>query len=345
MKKHQNFILAVATRYVIKQLQLRNGFTPCESFEQGVLEGLVRNLVIKQREQLEKDTNFLQLVPYVVVRRSGKPGSPDETFMYRRTKKVGEERLVGATSFGFGGHTEIYDIESPANGEIDLLQTLLNCVRREMAEEVQGLDVLADDAFHFKGFLLDRTNDVGAVHLGVVYETRIPAEAELKIIEEELQAEGFFTDYQLFEACGNDPVAALESWSKILLSHWFSCLSMTAAVEEGGAISSILPGSLKMSSVLCFTLPDNTPPWETSCSDGVVRIPQMGLNQAQAEQVYDLIEHLTTRVSESVVSFIEDENNRRLTSRLSNMIVKEIRDVRTAIIDHVTQEQARTYPK
>lgn len=105
----------------------------------------------------EHDPSFKQLIPYVVVIRSGSIGT------YLRSKKSSETRLHGTKSIGFGGHVELQDIALLPSKNIDQFSTVMNAARRELYEEL-SLDSQIDAI----GCIYNPSNDVGKVHVGIV---------------------------------------------------------------------------------------------------------------------------------------------------------------------------------
>jgi predicted NUDIX family phosphoesterase len=108
------------------------------------------------RPQAEKDPNYKQLIAYVLITCNGRYLS------YVRGKRAGETRLVAKRSIGIGGHinpTDDMSLFSP-------YQTYLNAVQREVEEEIH---VEARYTDRIAALLNDDTNEVGAVHLGVVH--------------------------------------------------------------------------------------------------------------------------------------------------------------------------------
>lgn len=99
---------------------------------------------------------FPQILPYVVFKYGSK------VFTYSR--KLGEEaRLHGSRSIGVGGHIDVEDIDGGA------LSTIHKAMLREVKEEV-GINMTTSEVVEFKFLpaILDYTNTVGMVHLGVV---------------------------------------------------------------------------------------------------------------------------------------------------------------------------------
>jgi predicted NUDIX family phosphoesterase len=145
------------------------------------------------RPEAEADSSMKQLIPYVVVRDG------TDVFLMRRTNAGGDARLHGRASIGVGGHL------NPVDDGDDPLMTGLD---REWAEE---LDADFEPTFELRGFLNDDTNDVGAVHLGVVFEVQA-AGRPVEVREHEKLSGSFVAPTELSEAYDQ-----LETWSRLVV--------------------------------------------------------------------------------------------------------------------------------
>lgn len=101
------------------------------------------------REEMEENPEFKQLIPYVLF------NFEDRIFSYCR-KRGGEKRLDDLFSIGIGGHIERQDGEDGA---------FFAGLAREIHEEVEILSLFETQVI---GLLNDDSNSVGRVHLGVV---------------------------------------------------------------------------------------------------------------------------------------------------------------------------------
>lgn len=104
-----------------------------------------------------------QLLPYVVVIHG------DYMLTYSRDKGA-EARLKGLRSIGFGGHIDYEDVVYSAGiNDFNVTSTVINGMQREVDEE---LGIYVDDITRFVplgSMLLDYSNQVGSVHLGLPY--------------------------------------------------------------------------------------------------------------------------------------------------------------------------------
>jgi predicted NUDIX family phosphoesterase len=122
------------------------------------VQWLPSSLEFLSRKKAETDQKYKQIIPYSLL-RYGKM-----LFRYRRSTSTSEERLHDLFSIGIGGHINRQDV-SPL--QTDLRVAIERAREREAKEEFefsqQGQPILV-------GMLNDDTNDVGRVHLGIVYE-------------------------------------------------------------------------------------------------------------------------------------------------------------------------------
>jgi predicted NUDIX family phosphoesterase len=120
------------------------------------------------RAAVEDDLAFRQLIPYAVLT------SRDLGILaYRRSKLGGEGRLHGRWSIGWGGHVDC-GTDSPHDPStpyaIGQMVAWWACLRRELREELGG-DVPAP--ISLRGLIDDRSDAVGAVHLGLACEVDV----------------------------------------------------------------------------------------------------------------------------------------------------------------------------
>lgn len=128
------------------------GFRPADAaFLDAILDP--GGFSFRPRAEVETDPSFKQLIPYVVLRCSGR------VFRYRRGAGGGEKRLAAKRSIGIGGHID----EADAAGPGDLYR---NGLQRELAEEIA-----IDSSYTERliGFINDDSSLVGSVHLGIVH--------------------------------------------------------------------------------------------------------------------------------------------------------------------------------
>ncbi|QOC57940.1 hypothetical protein phiK7B1_085 [Pseudomonas phage phiK7B1] len=214
------FIVGIKNDTLVNKVGLpTTGLSPID-MEQII--GLVQEgLVIGQREALEKDESVRQVLPYVILSQFDESAGVMKYIPYRRTKKVGEARLAGNVSVGFGGHIDLADVVSK-DSVIDLIATIGQAVGREMQEEVvfgsmNGLDI----SLFSVGMILDDSDEVGKVHLGVVMNAQLPPGATAICAEEELESMAPMSARELL-----DSGLPLESWSRIALDFLYQVEQM-----------------------------------------------------------------------------------------------------------------------
>lgn len=212
-------ILAVNSEFLTKVLEMKQGMNliPFEEF----VVAAAPNLIIGMRSPLETDPRFRQVLPYVVLTQLGHDGET-RFIVYQRGKGVGESRLAGQVSVGFGGHIDLVDVkclkDSPS--VIDLPATIGEAVIRELSEELVLNGAGAEMPLFSIGFLTDNTNDVGLVHLGVIMNAQLPPDATAECAEEQMVMLAPMTAQELLTS-GLD----LENWTRIVLEHYMDLVS------------------------------------------------------------------------------------------------------------------------
>ena len=188
---------------------------------------------LQDRATCETDPSLLQLLPYVLIQRA----DTGQYFVYCRGKGGNEERLHGNLSVGVGGHVDTESPDDEAKFGLyadDLLNHLESEALREVTEEL-GVKFLTPeeiDDYDENGYpvdcpmekpaemwsgtlIYDDTNEVGKVHLGLLFTLVIPdasvlGDAEVGVIEgsQWLAAE---------ELLNPEVFDRLENWSKAIV--------------------------------------------------------------------------------------------------------------------------------
>lgn len=183
-----------------------------------------------------------QLLPYVPVLQE--LASVIKMQTYRRLKGNGEARMVGDVSAGFGGHADKADVRPPvvhpAGLVVDNLSsipdwaaTIMQNAYREVGKEELTFWVhfLDDDAdaptqinptthpeyfkWKFEGLIIDNSNDVGWLHLGIVVSCTVSSEVEIRSGEaDKLELLAPMTPRELLEAD-----LPREPWTTILAEY------------------------------------------------------------------------------------------------------------------------------
>lgn len=123
---------------------------PEHTFEQAISLGAQ---CWESRHEIERDVTYKQLIPYILVQHDNRLG------MYSRNGS--ETRLHDCWSIGAGGHVERCDAHNLVT------QTLYAAARRELCEEMPGLD--SDTPLHWLGIINEEETSVGHTHLGIVF--------------------------------------------------------------------------------------------------------------------------------------------------------------------------------
>ncbi|HAN97377.1 MAG TPA: phosphoesterase [Planctomycetaceae bacterium] len=160
-------------------------------------------LRFEPRSAMERDPEFKQLIPYVVLVHGADTGSPS-VYAYTRGSGQGESRLHRLRSVGVGGHISREDDDSGDPFETGL--------RRELEEE---LIIGTSWTGGCVGLINDDSNDVGRVHLGIVHRFDLASD-DVRPREAELVDAGFVSVAQ-----AKQELERFETWSRICLEHLF----------------------------------------------------------------------------------------------------------------------------
>jgi predicted NUDIX family phosphoesterase len=153
------------------------------------IETIGRTGGYRPRPAMERDPDWKQVIPYLVLRDG------DDYFLMRRTRAGGDERLHDRFSIGVGGHL------NPGDGGLD------RGLVREWHEELVADFV---PRFELVGLLNDDTTDVGRVHLGVVYQADTAGRSVQ--VRETAKLTGAFASPADVEVVADE----LETWSQIV---------------------------------------------------------------------------------------------------------------------------------
>ena len=124
--------------------------------DKDIMTKILSEGIFEQRNILENDPSHKQIIPYAVI------CCGDEVYLFHRTKKQTESRLHNLYSLGVGGHM------NPFGDKLDLAY-MHHELEREMTEEVLMHDECRVERIEPVGFINDDTNEVGKVHLGILY--------------------------------------------------------------------------------------------------------------------------------------------------------------------------------
>lgn len=175
-----------------------NGFLPQNDPTGEAIFETLDKYEVKRRRDMEEDPAYKQLISYCLLENE-----KGETLVYERLSGGGEDRLHGQSSIGVGGHmNDVMDAQT-------INEVLRVNAQRELEEEV-GLSTSKTQNMEYIGFINDDTNEVGEVHLGIVFKIRVDSEnveaKETDTLKIKWVNQGRIEDYDDFE-----------TWSALIL--------------------------------------------------------------------------------------------------------------------------------
>jgi len=168
MSNKQCFILAMfnndseATKALVTKVNQLVKENPEEAYNYLLEEHLTPKACLGVREYLETNSTVVQIIPYVVLHKD------DLISNYRRNKGVGESRLVGKVSVGWGGHVDTSMPYTHTNPAI-YSQLIKEAIERELTEELILPVETNLEALVFRGLIYLDSSPVDIVHLGLVF--------------------------------------------------------------------------------------------------------------------------------------------------------------------------------
>ena len=191
-------ILIVPTNDLMKVLDFQEGLVKVEIER---IKNLIRKKgVFKDRNLVENDENFRQIIPYIVIK------TDEKYLIVKRLETQGEKRLHNKYSMGIGGHINLNDYN-----EEDIWSAVENGLWRELNEEV---DISPKSDLEFIGVINDLSTPVSRVHVGLCYVV----DCEFHGINEKDKFEEMWVDK--FELL--DKFEKMEGWSKIVVRYLFN---------------------------------------------------------------------------------------------------------------------------
>ena len=174
------------------------GFKRFASVEDGLVEIARLDLVgsARPRRELELDPEWKQPIPYAIALYTAE--GERQLFWMDRLAGGSDRRLHGRASFGVGGHVGADD------------GGILAALEREWSEEVE---TAALPRFTPLGLLNDDSDEVGRVHLGIVFLAELFS-PEIAVREREKLAGSLVSVKSAVARAGE-----LEGWSAALISH------------------------------------------------------------------------------------------------------------------------------
>jgi predicted NUDIX family phosphoesterase len=148
------------------------------------------------RDDVETNENFKQIIPYVII------CNQDEYFLLNRTENQTESRLHNKYSLGVGGH--INPIKVEWKDEI-----IIEGLKKELKEEIS---IKGSFKLEFIGLINDESSSVSRVHLGLLYILTPSMPEDISVLETEKMT-GLWIKKEDIKTYYND----LETWSQIAL--------------------------------------------------------------------------------------------------------------------------------
>lgn len=138
-----------------------NGFLSKNKLTGQNIFDALKHYEVKRRGDMEEDPNYKQLISYCLLENEH-----GEILVYERLSGGGEERLHGQSSIGVGGHM------NDVPGAESINEVLRINAQRELEEEV-GIQSQDSQNMDYVGFINDDSNEVGKVHIGVVFKITV----------------------------------------------------------------------------------------------------------------------------------------------------------------------------
>ncbi|TPX81392.1 NUDIX domain-containing protein [Staphylococcus capitis] len=138
-----------------------NGFLHKNNIKGKDIFNALNEYEVKRRGDMEEDFTFKQLISYCLLENE-----KGEILVYERLSGGGEKRLHGQSSIGVGGHM------NDVMGADSINEVLRVNAQRELEEEV-GLAKEDSQNMEYLGFINDDNNEVGKVHMGIVFKITV----------------------------------------------------------------------------------------------------------------------------------------------------------------------------
>lgn len=191
IKKEDEKILVVERKKLFGDEEF-NGIKKIDlDFYQNLIE---KNKEFLWRSKMETDTNYKQIIPYLIFTFD------DKLFLMKRRSNASDTRLQDKYSLGIGGHIREDDIQE---------NSIFDWAKREFEEEVNY-----SGTFEFEpiGLLNDDTNSVGKVHTGFVF--LLKGNSDQISIRDEHKEGKLLT----FSQC-EEFYEKMESWSQMVFDY------------------------------------------------------------------------------------------------------------------------------
>lgn len=159
-KFDEQIIVVPRTTLFDNETNAFNGFLSKSDVKGDNIFNSLSHYEVKRRGDMEENPDYKQLISYCLLENQN-----GEILVYERLSGGGEERLHGQSSIGVGGHM------NDVVGADSINEVLRVNAQRELEEEVG----LSEDSqnMEYIGFINDDNNDVGKVHMGVVFKITV----------------------------------------------------------------------------------------------------------------------------------------------------------------------------
>ena len=166
MSKFDEMITVVPRKTIFNNETYQfDGFKSIQDEETKYIYETINQYETKRRGDMEEDPSYKQVISYCILENEN-----NEVLVYERLTGGGEGRLHGLSSIGVGGHMN--DVPNATNVE----EVIRENAARELEEEV-GLSKKDVENMELIGFINDDQNEVGKVHIGVVFKLKVQKES------------------------------------------------------------------------------------------------------------------------------------------------------------------------
>ncbi|ATH62448.1 putative NUDIX family phosphoesterase [Staphylococcus pasteuri] len=160
-KFDEQIIVVPRTTLFDNETNAFNGFLSKSNVKGDNIFNSLSHYEVKRKGDMEENPDYKQLISYCLLENQN-----GEILVYERLSGGGEERLHGQSSIGVGGHM------NDVVGADSINEVLRVNAQRELEEEV-GLSTEDSQNMEYIGFINDDNNDVGKVHMGVVFKITV----------------------------------------------------------------------------------------------------------------------------------------------------------------------------